>query len=301
MYNFLRDSKVFIVRNGLRYELDIYPDLNFSQTFSETSVPVKTLHSQYNMFADAVINRKHPANFSFTVPLLYENDLSVLIELLTDYDMSETEATLKTADLYVVSNNQLYKLEKCVLENGVFQLPREGIVTLSLSGTATQLSNYVGSLPGIPQMRSPARTYMQTTALDVRLNSVPMPSVSSISIELSNDVSWVDYETIHKSQKVSVASESMTPEVFVVSGRTLSGNIQQYVTEDTTQFTNTWEIGSSLQVKVGTLAAQWGLEFDIPSIVFTNRLAVQELFSQSYDFRMNTSPNNLSQIIRYLP
>lgn len=299
-YNFRKETKVYVVRGGLRYILDVYPDLNFSQTFNETSVPVKTLHSQFNMFEGAVITKANPANFNFTVPVLYENDLQVLLDLLIDYDTASTEATIKSADIYVEANSEVYKLEKAVIENGVFQIARDSIIVLSLSGSARKLSKFVGAIPGTLQSRT-TRTHGMTTALNIQLGVETLANIAGVSIELVNNVQWVDYTTLHNSLVINGASDTMYPEVFVVGSRTLSGNIQQYVTDENGDTVNTWEIGTSLNIKVGNSSSAYLLEFDLPSIVYTNRLAVGDLYTQSFDFRMNTSPSDLSQVIKHLP
>ncbi|RZK44450.1 MAG: hypothetical protein EOO61_03770, partial [Hymenobacter sp.] len=148
IYNFKKDTKVYIVRGANRYTLDVYPDFNFSQTFDETAVPVKTLHSQFDMAENAVITKANPANFNFTVPILYENDLNIVFDLLLDYETGVPEATLKTADIYFANSSEIYKIEKCAFESGVFQLQNSAVITISLSGTGKKLSKYTGTIPG---------------------------------------------------------------------------------------------------------------------------------------------------------
>lgn len=288
-YNFKRQTKLYVVRNGLRYALDVYPDISFSQTFNETNVPVKTLHSQYDMFENAVITRANPANFSFTVPILLQTDLNILLELLMDYDESSTEATLKTADLYVESNTEVYKLEKIVLESGVFKIAKDDFILLSLSGTARRLSKFTGEIPGALQARSSARTFSQVTSLGVTIGGVVQKYITSVSIELNNETRWVEFGTLQNSLNISDASGTLFPEAFVVGSRTLSGTIQQYVTDETNNV-NTWSMNTPINVAAGILGEAPTLEFSIPNAVFTNRLEVQDLIIQSYEFRMVSNP-----------
>ena len=72
-YNFKRESQVFIVSGGLRYKLDVQ-DISFSQTFSEQSYPVKTLHAQNDVFEGSIINKANAATFSFTIPALRQKE-----------------------------------------------------------------------------------------------------------------------------------------------------------------------------------------------------------------------------------
>lgn len=296
-YNFRKDSKVYVVRGGLRYVLDVYPDLTFSQTFNETNVPVKTLHSQYDMFEGAVITKANPANFTMTIPVLDESDMDVLISLLVNYDNTSTEATINSADLYVENNSEVYKLEMAVIETGTFTIARDSIIVLSLSGSARKLSKHVGAIPGTLQARSSTRTYAIPTRVEVMLGATTLTNVAGLSIELSNDVQWVDFATLQNSLVINGASETMFPEVFVVGSRTLSGNIQQYITDETNTTVQSWSTSTSLSIKAGNLGSGWALEFALPSVVYTNRLDPQEVYIQSFDFRMNANPTDLSLVI----
>ncbi len=66
VYNFKKKVKFFVVIDGLRYQIEINPDVSFSQTFNEEQRKVKTLHDPKNMFDRASITNASPANFNFT-------------------------------------------------------------------------------------------------------------------------------------------------------------------------------------------------------------------------------------------
>ena len=79
-YNFRKEAEVFIVYSGSKHKLDI-SSINFSQTFTEKSYSVKTLHNQKNLFDSSVINKANPANFDITFPLLKEGDFTTVFNL----------------------------------------------------------------------------------------------------------------------------------------------------------------------------------------------------------------------------
>jgi hypothetical protein len=293
VYNLKRETKLFIVRNNLKYAIDLYPDLSFSQTFSETTVPVKTLHAQYDMFDKAVITKANPANFSFTIPVLAQHDLDVVLELLRDY--SSSGATLNTADLYMQSNSEVYKLEKAVVESGVFQLVMNAPITLNVSGTASKLSKFTDAIPGTLQART-GRTFTRITSLDIKVAGVVQSRITSVSVELKNTVQWVDFATIQKTS-ISDASGTQFPGAFVVSNRVLSGTIQQYITDESNINVNSWKTSSPIVIKAGS-KTDTALEINIPAAVFTNRLEVQDLLIQSYDWRMVSSPRDMTNVVK---
>lgn len=292
-YNITRESKLYLVQNNLRYLVDLYPGLSASQTFNETSVPVKTLHSQYNMFESAVITKANPANFSFTIPIYSNGDLDVILKLLRDY--SSSGATLDTADLYIEASSGVYKLEKAVIDSGTFQLVMNAPLILSVSGTAAKLSEFTGTIPGTLQTRS-ARAFTRISTLAVLVGGVEQSHITAVTMELKNNVQWLEAGTLQNSLGISSASGTVYPGAFVVSNRTLSGTIQQYITDESKANVNSWSTTApiSIRVKSGTTSI---LTFNLPSVVYTNRMDVQEVFVQSYDFRMNTVPPSMANVI----
>ena len=87
---------------------------------------------------------------------------------------------------------------------------------------------------------------------------------------------------------------------FVVSNKTLSGSIQQYLTDTNQSRLQTWDTDASLTISVGTLPGPvWYFVVTMPSVVFTNRMDTQETFYQIYDFRMTSNPANLSTVLDY--
>src|SRR5210317_86114 len=122
-FNFLKQAQLYLVWSNKQYNIDIQ-EVSFSQTFTENSYSVKSLHTQ-NMFEASVINTANAANFSFTVPVLKEDDLSVIVDRLLDYD---------TFDLYISTQQDVFKLEYCVFTNGSFVIEKYQPLSLQVSG-----------------------------------------------------------------------------------------------------------------------------------------------------------------------
>ena len=244
------------------------------------------------MFEDAVITKANSANFSFTTPLMLQADMDILLTLLNSWDASNVEAVLKTADLYFEANSEIYKLEKVVFESGTFQISRNSILLISYSGSASKLYKYIGALPGTLQTRSATMSYSVPTSVTVTIGGIVQTLISAITVELKNNVQWLDFATLQNSLIISNASGTMYPEAFVVSGRVFSGTIQQYITDDTNTNVHTWKTNSSINIKVANLGSATTIEFDFPSVVFTNRIDIQDLYTQGYDFRINTNPTS---------
>ena len=292
-FSFKRNSAVYLVKGSAKWKIEIYPDLNFSQTFDQTGIKVKTLHSQLSLFEEASITKANTANFNFTVLLVKGDDFNIIGNWLVGVD-----DTLDTYDMYVSTGADIFKLENAVLTRGTIQIVKDQLVTVAVTGEASKLTRFVGTIPGTLQSRDATLDPIIVKSMQIDLDSVELPHISGVTIELSNDVSWVPYENLQKSLYVTNASDSQSPEAFVVAGKVLSGTIQQYLTETTNTRLQTWSTNSTLRIRVGDGSAYY-LDVNIPSAVFTNRLNVEDVFLQTYDFRMTHSPTALGTILNY--
>ncbi len=280
MYNFKRNSKLYLVYEGLKYSLEIYPDLSINQTFSEQSVPRKTLHNQVDLHEHAVLNRANPARFSFTVPFFDQATIQKELEISTSY----TNGIAPYFDLYVESDNITYKLEKAVFETTTFNIVRDAPITVSLSGTAAKILK-VTSIPGTLQTIS-SRNYTRVSTLGVSISSVSIDNISNINIEVSNDISWTKYGTINQ----SINSDMIYPENFVLSNREVKGSVSHFVTDNNKSDLTSTATTGQLVLAVNTNL----LKFILPSVVFTRRDEFSDLIVRTYDFRLNT---NQSQVL----
>lgn len=299
IYNFKRSTAFYLVYGGNRYTLDVYPNVTFSQTFSEESVPKKTLHSNNDNFDGASITKALPANFSFTIPLLDEEDFQIVFDLLVNYNSSNN---IDSFDLYADSNNSIYKLETCVFEAGKFTIEKTEVLSLALSGTGKKLSRVgahgVYSIPGTPVSRSASRTYIIPTKLKVTIGGTTLDYVTATSIEIQNKIQWTPCETLHASLAVTDASNTIYPTSYTLTGRIFSGSITQNVTDDAYANQQSWSTGSALTIQVGS-KIPYTIDVSIPSAVYTNRVEPNDLITQVYDFRMLSNPSALSSVIVY--
>ena len=128
------DVQVFAVSSSNAYNI-LTSEISFGQTFQESSFEVKTIQSQ-GSFEGSVINRANAAEFSLNVPLLEEATNTVLFDRLVD---------AAAFDLYISSQHDVWKLEKCVIQDGTFEINKSRPLRLAISGEASKLSKYTPS------------------------------------------------------------------------------------------------------------------------------------------------------------
>ena len=299
-YNLLRESSVHIVHNGSRYLIKTTPEVSFSQTFAEDAYEVKTLHDQTKMFQGTSITKANPANFSFAVHLTQEKDETIVKSLLTDYDTSNGEQLLKSFDLYIVTRESTFKLEGCVITQGEFNLAKGSPLILTVSGDAQKLSrvgNASFSLPGSLVSASSTRT-PTLSLLDVEVDSVDVPNLVTTTLQVQNNIDWTPFETLQNSLSVTNASNAMYPTTYTLGDRVVSGNITQYITSDNSSTFQSFDTSATIGIKT-TVNNSTFLNANLTGCMFTKRSNVAEIYTQTVDYRIVTSPANLGTILTY--
>jgi len=299
-YNFLRESNVHLVYGGSRYLLKTTPDVSFSQTFAEDAYEVKTLHDQTKMFQGTSITKANPADFSFTIHLTTEKDETIVKSLLTDYDATEGQTRINSFDLYIVSSESTFKLNKCVITNGDFNLAKGSALTLAVSGQAQKLErvgNASYSLPGSLVSASSTRT-PTLSLIDVEVGGSDVSNIISATLSVQNEISWTPYETLQSSLSVTNASNAMYPSGFTLGRRVVSGNIVQYITSNNSSTVQSFNTDTTVRVKTVVNGSTF-LDANLANCMFTKRTNATDVFTQSFDYRLIGNPANLSTVITY--
>ena len=299
-FNFLRESELHIHYGSNRYNVKITPAFSFDQTFAEDAYSVKTLHDQTKMFQGTSVTKANPADFSFEIHLTTEKDESIVLDLLTDYDTSSGEQLLKSFDMYIVSNESTLKLEGCIITQGDFSFAKGKPLTLAVSGQAKKLSrvgdeNY--SLPGTLQSASATRTPTKPL-LDVEIDNSDVANLSSATLSVQNNIEWTPYETLQASLSVTAASNAMYPSNYSLTDRVVSGNITQFHTSGNSSEFQTFDTSTNIDIKT-IVGGSTFFHANLDGCMFTKRSAQQEVFTQTYDYRLVTSPSDLGTIITY--
>jgi len=222
-FRFLKEASLYVVYGSNKYKLDTN-EISFSQSFKEKSYEVKTIQEQ-SSFEGSVINEANPANFSFNVPLLKEVRNKVVVDRLIDCE---------SFDLYISTEQDVLKLQKCVIQDGTFEINKSRPLRLAVSGEASKLSNYTGTIPGTLQNTTvTASTYTLATIDTLTLGGEDISSdVVSLTVELQNDIDWNKYNTLQGTYSTTSASTSMYPSNYTIGTRMLGGTITKYLKDD---------------------------------------------------------------------
>ena len=295
-YNFKKETSLYIVHAGNQYSVDI-SEINVSQTFTENSYAVKTLHSPSDMFEGSTINKANPANFDFKSYAIQEPDHSILVDLLVG-----NNGNLDSFDIYMETPTDVYSVTGCVVSSGTFIIEVNKLLAINISGQGVKLSREGDTgtfvIPGIVVPRATTTTYINPHSVNVLLDMVEVSGLYNISVELQNNVEWNKYTDIHKAIEVVDASTSMYPSEFTVTGRIFAGSFSQYLPTGVVPNLLEWSTDSTLRIRA--LTNTYGFDFDMDSVSFTNRMSTGSVYTCEYNWRLTDNSSDLSSIINYI-
>lgn len=298
MYNFKKNAKLYIVEGSNRHSIEVYSDISASQTFDEQSYPQKTLHNQVALHDGAVITKANTANFSFTTPIhnVASGTTPIVLILGGDY----ASGSLASFDIYIESDNVIYRLQSAVIEGLTFNIERGAILTVTVSGTASRLSIHSTSaapvaVPGTP-VSVGSRSYVYVAGLNTSISGTALTSVAALNVEIRYNVSWSGYTTLQASLNNTISY----PNGYVVSGREIIGSITQFITTDNVSLLSDTSTSAPVVIDIfdSVGATTPLLKFNLPSVVYTRRLNMEEIFNRVYDFRLNNNSTIVKPIYK---
>ena len=317
---FTRDTDVFVnyVKHPhtSNYKMHV-TQVSFSQTFRQDGSNKKTIDTPSNLIEDSSITRAGPAQFSLTIPLVDNDSVShsgsnypyqqILLELL----LKNTDGILETFTLFVdpstsetdTNLRRMYQLSNCVITSGSFTIARNGIMTLEVSGEASQLSrvNYVALNIGTGYKSFDNTDYAISKTVNVTVDNSVLKNVFGVALEIQNDIEWTKNNTLHNSLDITSYTQTIYPGSFTMSKRSVAGSISQYVGADLQSYTNiqTWKENIGVRVQAGLSSSNYIIDANLTPCSFTNRVQPTELYSQAYDYRMIGHPANLNTLFTY--
>lgn len=287
MFNFKRNTKVYLVEvnnpvDMYKHAIEVYGDLSASQTFNEQSYKIRTLHRPTHVHDGATISKANAANFSFTSPLFDYNTITnpILLKLATSLD---TQGNVTAFDLYLDTDTEIIRIENCVIESLVFNLERNAIMTISISGTAGKISRGHLTVPGTPV--SDVQNYTVIRKMSVTIDGIELTPIAAINVEFSNSMSWINPGTLQQTFSGAIAF----PERPYLTDRTVSGSFSQFLTSDNAGILLDQSIGKTINVEIYSALDQVTplLEFSLPSAVYTRRLDLgRDVITRVYDYRL---------------
>lgn len=286
-YSFKREAQIYVVFFGEKYRL-FSSDVNFSQNLITEEINKKTLQQINNLFPGIKVDEAAPATFDLTIYAIREKDYKVIFQRALDCE---------PFDLYIVTNQDTFKLESCVITNLNFILDKNRALGFSYAGQASKLTREGDETFTVPGTLVPAegtRTFNILKYSEVILGTTELERLRELSVELQNNIKWLSTDVVKSCTEDALL---YYPSGYVVDKKILAGTITSNRIGG-----RDWSTNESLRIRAGELVGStvYGFDFDIDEVAFTNRENSGNIFSQSFDWRMVQNPDSLSEVIEYV-
>jgi hypothetical protein len=163
------------------------------------------------------------------------------------------------------------------------------------NGTGTASYTVLGTAQVESATRTPLIVYPVISATPSGSSSLNMNNIISTNFQLQNEISWTKYTDLHN----SLSSNTMFPSAYTVEKRTASGEIRQYQTNNNITQLDDFSTNTNLTITAKNVSGDASFfEVAINPVMYTARMEVADVFTQSYDFRSldNTNPVHTTQI-----
>ena len=134
--------------------------------------------------------------------------------------------------------------------------------------------------------------------LDVEVGGSDVTNLVTATLSVQNNINWTPYETLQNSLGVTDATNAMYPTSYTINDRVVSGNITQFLTSDNSSTFQTFNTNTSVAVKTLDSGSTF-FNANLSNCMFTKRTEANEIFTQTFDYRLVTSPADLGSIITY--
>ena len=191
------------------------------------------------------------ANFSFTTPIKYHNN--ILVDGLL-FGVDYATGNIEPINLYVVTTNKIFKLKTCVLEELTLNIERAGVFTISVSGTSERLEE-VSALPRVPESQN-TDPYTIIRCVKVKINNTVLDSIAAISIDIANGIEWTRNTTLHSSLNNEVSFKRN----YVLTERRISGSVTEFLLDSgpLPEYSTTSSMTIELASEIGETGKQIG-------------------------------------------
>lgn len=291
--------------DGPPIKLDV-SEISFSQTFTDKTYSTRTLHNTNNLFESSNITSANPADVNFDLNVIEENDFLPVYEHLLDLTSA---GQLKRFRLYVFfkdTNDVSFQIDNCVITSASFVIQRNRPLTLSVTAQGTQLyrintvstGHSKSGVEGDATARSATATHIMNNKVNCVIDGTTITNVQAIKIELQNQIDWTPYKTVNGALNATSHSNTQYPSGFRLKKRILSGALTRFTgTTSSTPEAQIWETGRAITITAGRTDVK-GFQFILDKCTFTNRASLDQVLTDTFDFKLNSNTGSLSSKIK---
>lgn len=281
MYIFLRESKIILEYGGRYINLDTTSEVSCSQTFKETSIDRRTLHSRNQFLKMKRIRANNTISCSLSLYITRTYLELIFFELAGwthfDYGLAypDFESNIpETFNLYFVNAEQTYRLTDCVITT----------IDLSMNKTFCGAVNIGINAAELEKVNSVNASLVQGSALYVSALKTIFGreefQAISAGISFTRELSYLNSETIHNS------SDIISSNRCIIVDSNISVNVSAYQKSPIIDSIDSITISQS------------GLSLFMNNALITKRDSIgSELIQTSFDISPTENTNTITLLI----
>jgi hypothetical protein len=229
--------------------------------------------------------------------------MDLISDIVATSDSDIEVQQLKSFNMYVQTGASTFKIESCVITSANLDFGIKDQFLVSVEGQGTKLTRIgdgtfnlstLGTVQSESATRTPKLIYPVVT-----IDSLYMNNITQTTLQIQNNINWTQSGTLHK----SLNSTMIYPTTYTLDNRVVSGAITQYqVGNNTTQFDD-FSTNSNITIKaveVGKASSDngfWAVQLN--PAMFTARMEVNDIYTNSYDFRSTDNTALGTRITQY--
>ena len=277
MYIFLRETKILLEYGGRFIYLDTTGDISCDQTFKETSISRRNLHSKNNFFKFRQIRAHNTISGSISLYITKSKQELLFLELAgwncngNTYTYPDFETTIpEVFNIYLVNNDRSFRLNNCIITSIDFSFSKTFCGGLNISFDSSSLEEISENYSLYPQGE-----HLSITPITSILGSSSLNTIS-VNASFTRSISYLNSETIHNSSSIIENKRA------IITDANFAINLVTYLSEPT--------IDSIDSVKF----SQSGLTLEMNNALITRRNTIMDVYQSAFDITPTNTTNYIN-------
>ena len=277
MYIFLRETKILLEYGGRFIHLDTTGDISCDQTFKETNIPRRNLHSKNNFFKFRQVRAHNTISGSISLYITKSRQELLFLELAgwnhngSTYTYPDFETTIpETFNIYLVNDNGSYKLNNCIITSIDFSFSKTFCGALNVSFDSSSLEKTGENYALYPQ-----GSHLNITPITSILGNSSINTIS-VNASFTRSLTYLNSETIHNSSSIIENKRA------IITDANFAINLVTYLSEPI--------IDSIDFVKF----SQSGLTLEMDNALITRRNTIMDVYQSAFDITPTNTTNYIN-------
>ena len=283
-YTLIRDCVVVVFYKGKGYRFDALSNFQFSQTFSRSSTPRKTLHSKVGKPL-TLSNTRNPGSFNMRILATNSYIEEVFFEIagwdrLGPYRFrypTSLNVSPEFCDIFVMHEENVFKLTSCAIQSMDMSLSIDSSLGFNIAFTFSTLER-VRDTPLSSGILTQG-TAVKPTPLQYYMGNRLYNNVLNVGLSLQQQIQWRNDRSLHDIGSIYSSSRATIAEASFTTS----------VTTHLTKKINTKDEPVLSDIRI----QKSGLGFSLDNVLVIKRITPEDIFQESFDVALTETTKDV--------